>query len=90
MANGRLGGDLGLTFDTSMKHHFLNSDHELGLKNTLNLAVMKPGAEDSEGKAGKTKMMDFKGLDTELRYTHGDKHCGAFFKFSSFTGGNAF
>ena len=77
MSSGRLGGDLGLTFDTAMSKNFLGSDHALGMKNTINLAVMK-----SEGKA-----MDFKGLDTELRYTHGDGHCGAFFKFSSFADG---
>ena len=42
------------------------------------------------GKDGKcSNPVQFKGLDTELRYTHGDKHCGAFFKFSTFKGGNS-
>ena len=46
------------------------------------MEVMKMG-KDGHSK-GASDM--FKGLDTELRYTHGDKHCGAFFKFSSFGG----
>lgn len=80
MPEGRLGGDLGLTFDTGTTKTFLGSEHSLGMKNTVNLAVMKPGASS----------MDFKGLDSELRYTHGDGNVGAFFKFSSFKGDKAF
>ena len=71
-----------LDFNTNFKQHFMGGEHHFGLKNTLRMEVMKMG-KDGHSKSGADM---FRGLDTELRYTHGDKHCGAFFKFSSFAG----